>query len=488
MDSRLVERLLRRFSRTNIRAVLPDGWSDFWTPLVTSLISRFAWEFFPSQIKAIERGMLDSPDTCSLQMPTGSGKTALCETLLYRHAGMTAETVAVLLVPYRSLASELRGSLVARLNAMGISARCAYGGTVPTGAEVQDLAEVRVMVATPEALSGILSAEPTFLRRLSLVICDEGHLLDSVGRGVSLELLLARMRAREGGAPRFVFVSAIVPNIEEINAWLGGKAESVMHSDYRPAIAEFAVLRPTGSGVAQAVALEMHPHEDERTRFNIPDFLRPEDLRWLNTATNRLNTYKLSTVKARAVAAARKALPMGAVAVFAANKRGDQGAIGVARELIAQMERGLNLPEPPSFADGAKAARVMDYLEQEYGLNWVGTRALQAGAVLHHGDIPQEAREVVEALLRSGDILFAICTSTLAEGVNLPIRTLVLYSDVQRRRPSGPPENLRARDIKNLVGRAGRAGATTKGLVDLRESGPMACSGTGREAGAGRNG
>ena len=155
---------------------------------------------------------------------------------------------------------------------------------------------------------------------------------------------------------------------------------------------------------------------------------------------------------------------MGAVAVFAANKRGDQGAIGVARELIAQMERGLNLPEPPSFADGAKAARVMDYLEQEYGLNWVGTRALQAGAVLHHGDIPQEAREVVEALLRSGDILFAICTSTLAEGVNLPIRTLVLYS-VQRRRPSGPPENLRARDIKNLVGRAGRAGATTKGLV-----------------------
>ena len=335
---------------------------------------------------------------------------------------------------------------------------------MPTGAEVQDLDEVRVMVATPEALSGILSAEPMFFRRISLVICDEGHLLDSVGRGVSLELLLARMRAREGGAPRFVFVSAIVPNIEEINAWLGGRPESVVRSDYRPAMAEFAVLRTTGSGVAQTVSLEMHPHEDERTRFNIPNFLRREDCRWLNTATNRLNTYNLSTVKARAVAAARKALPMGTVAVFAANKRGDQGAIGVARELIAQMKRSLNLPEPPSFANGAKVAPVMEYLEQEYGLNWVGTRALQAGAVLHHGDIPQETREVLEALLRSGDIRFAICTSTLAEGVNLPIRTLVLYS-VQRRKPSGPPENLRSRDIKNLVGRAGRAGATTKGLV-----------------------
>ena len=463
IPARLLESLLRRFLRTNLRAVLPGGASDFWTPLVTSFMSRFVWEFFPSQIAAIERGLLDSPDTFSLQMPTGSRKTALCETLLYRHAG-TTDTVAVLLVPYRSLASELRGTLVEGLNAMGISARCAYGGTVPTGAEVQDLAELRVMVATPEALSGLLSAEPTFFRRISLVICDEGHLLDGGGRGVSLELLLARMRARASGPPRFVFVSAIVPNIEEINAWLGGSAESVVNSEYRPAIAEFAVLRPTGRGVAQSVALEMHPHEEERMRFTIPHFLRRADFTWLNTTTKRQNTYTWSTVKAQAVAAARKALPMGTVAVFAANKRGAQGAIGVARELIAQMERGLALPEPSSFANGAQVARVMEYLEQEYGLNWVGTRALQAGAVLHHGDIPQETREVLETLLRGRDIRFAICTSTLAEGVNLPIRTLVLYS-VQRRKPSGPPENLRLRDIKNLVGRAGRAGATTKGLV-----------------------
>ena len=58
----------------------------------------------------------------------------------------------------------------------------------------------------------------------------------------------------------------------------------------------------------------------------------------------------------------------------------------------------------------------------------------------------------------------AICTSTLAEGVNLPICTLVLYS-VQRRIGPRGYEDLLARDIKNLAGRAGRPGATTKGLV-----------------------
>lgn len=464
IPARLLDQLINRFLTTNVRAVLPNGADEFWTPLVSSLIDRFSWEFFPSQIEAIERGLLQRSETFSLQMPTGAGKTALCETLLYWHARTTHGMVAVLLVPYRSLASELRESLVKRLNAMNISARCAYGGTVPTGDEVQELDDVRVMVATPEALSGVLSADPAFFRRITLVICDEGHLLDSTGRGVMLELLLARMRAREGGAPRLVFVSAIVPNIEEINAWLGGAADSVVRSEYRPALAEFAVLRESGKGSAYGIALEMHPHEQPASRFSIAKFLSRDDFQWLNPATRRQNTYQFSTVKTQAIAAARKALTMGAAAVFAANKRGNQGAVGLAEELLEQAACGLALPEPASYVDGQRALPVMQYLETEYGRDWIGTRALHVGAVLHHGDIPQETREVVEGLLRQGHVRLAICTSTLAEGVNLPIRTLVLYS-VQRRGKEGRAENPLARDIKNLVGRAGRAGATTKGLV-----------------------
>ena len=464
VPARLAETLLGRFSRTNVRAVLPDGWNAFWTPLVQSLVKRFAWEFFPSQIDAIERGLLVSQNTFSLQMPTGSGKTALCETLLYFHAKTTTQDVAVLLVPYRSLASELRHSLVRRLNGMEIPARCAYGGTVPTGAEVQNLEEVRVMVATPEALSAVLSVEPQFFRRISLVICDEGHLLDAGARGISLELLLARMRARDIGAPRFVFVSAIVPNIEEITSWLGGRSGSVVRSDYRPAIAEFAVLRPLGKGITQSIALAMHPHEVVEKRFTIPAFLSRADFGWRSRQTNRINTYSFASVKARAIAAARKALPLGPVAVFAANKRGKQGAVGLTEELIAQLRFPLRLPDPAEFTNGTSVADASDYLEREYGVDWIGVQALQVGAVLHHGDVPQETREVLEVLLRDGTVHLVICTTTLAEGVNLPIRTLVLYS-VQRLGPSGSRKNLLTRDIKNLVGRAGRAGSVTKALV-----------------------
>src|SRR5690606_16251331 len=200
-------------------------------------------------------------------------KTTLCETLLYWHLGAHPNDVAVLLVPFRSLASELKGTLVTRLNAMGLPARCAYGGTVPSGDEVHDLDQIRAMVATPESLSGILSAEPTFAQRISLVICDEGHLLDSDARGIGLELLLARMKSRAGPAPRFVFVSAIVPNIEEINAWLGGTDQTVIRSTYRPAVAEFAVLQRRGAGATMSINLAMHPHEAPERRVTLDGFL-----------------------------------------------------------------------------------------------------------------------------------------------------------------------------------------------------------------------
>lgn len=461
----LLSQLMARFEVSNVRAVLPDGVNEFWTPLVNSFIDRkpSSWEFFPSQIQAIEKGLLGNAESYSLQKPTGAGKTTLCETLLYWHLKRNPTHVAIMIVPYRSLASELRHSLVRQLNSLGIAARCAYGGTIPSGDEVHGLDHINALVATPESLAGILSADPAFAQRISLVICDEGHLLDSSGRGIGLELLLARMKARQINPIRFVFMSAIVPNIEEVNAWLGGGEDTVIRSNYRPAIAEFSVLRSVGSGVGKSVRLDMHPHAEQR-QYSIHGFLDRNTFQYVNSQTGRTKTYGFSSTKTLAVAAARKVLSMGTTAVFAANKRGDQGAIGLAEELIKQLDCPLPLPKPIDHADVEALRKRVDYLESEFGADWIGTRSLSNGAVLHHGDIPQETREVLEELLRDRRVQLVICTSTLAEGVNLPIRSLVLYS-VQRRVGSGRPENMLARDIKNLVGRAGRAGANTKGLV-----------------------
>ncbi|MFA6213251.1 MAG: DEAD/DEAH box helicase [Candidatus Obscuribacterales bacterium] len=462
---KLLVKLIEGFRLSNLRTVLPLGHLDFWNPLVKLFIERenSTWEFFPSQIEAIGRGLLSSKESFSLQMPTGAGKTTLCETLLYWHLKSYSDEVAILVVPYRSLASELRGGLVQDMNKLGLPARCVYGGTIPTSDENRDLDNLRALIATPESLTGLLGAEPAFVQRIGLVICDEGHLLDSHGRGVGLELLLARLKARREKPTRFVFMSAIVPNIEEINEWLGGSESTVVRSDYRPALAEFAVLRAIGSGANTLVALDMHPHEPQERQFTIDNFLTRNDFTYLNRATNRINVQNFTSAKAQVIACALKALPLGVTAIFATNKNGPQGVFGIADSLIQQLENDLPLPKPITFAKQENLQLVIAYFVDEYGSEWNGTKCLQHGIVLHHGDIPQEAREVIERLIRKRQIGLIICTGTLAEGVNLPIRTLLLYS--VRRHDSGLAQNMLSRDIKNLVGRAGRAGASTKGLV-----------------------
>ena len=103
--------LMRRFTTVNLRAVLPARPNGFWNPLIDSLITRIpsTWEFFPSQIQAIRGRLLEDGPSFTLQMATGSGKTTLCETLLFDHSQRHTLEAAILLVPYRSLASGTEG-------------------------------------------------------------------------------------------------------------------------------------------------------------------------------------------------------------------------------------------------------------------------------------------------------------------------------------------------------------------------------------------
>ena len=391
---RLYAALLHRFQQTNLRAVLPDGASPRWSPLVGSFLDRAqpVWDFFPSQIEAIDAGLLTSQDSYSLQMPTGAGKTALTETLIFDHLTSFPGNKAVLLVPYRALARELRGSVGRHLNAMGLQCRTVYGGTVPSAEESEDIDGVRVIIATPEALTGLLGAHPELLPTVSLVVCDEGHLLDSGARGVGLELLLARLKARTP-RPRIVFVSAIVPNVEEINTWLGGSESTVVRSDYRPALAEYAVLRPRGKGRGRTVDLELHEPSTSVPAHTLPEFLNLTDFQYTNQATLRRNTYDYGSTKTQAIAAARKALALGPVAVFATEKGGNRGVVGLANELIRQIDSGLALPSPlQHIGDNERVRESLDYVALEYGHDWIGTKTLQAGAIVHHGDLPQVNR------------------------------------------------------------------------------------------------
>jgi replicative superfamily II helicase len=215
---------------------------EFWRPYVLHCINKKnpILTFFPSQRDALKNGVL-SEKTISLQMPTSSGKTFLAEVIIYNSIKIDKTNKILYLTPFRSLAAELKKSLAKELRSLGITTKTIYGGNLPSIDDRQAIDESSVLISTPEKFMAMESIIPALDMQYSTIICDEGHLLDDGNRGLQYELLLARMRSYQQNK-RFIFISAIVPNMEMVNRWLGGTNETIIKSNYRPTQLDYAFL------------------------------------------------------------------------------------------------------------------------------------------------------------------------------------------------------------------------------------------------------
>lgn len=420
------------------------------------------WNFFPSQKKALEKGILKNKNkSFSLQMPTSAGKTAICELIIYDHYLKNTDKKILFLAPFRALASELKNGFSKRLASLGIKSKSIYGGNIPTQSEKEAIQNVDLLIATPEKFIAIESVLPDFTNRFSLIICDEGHLIDDESRGLSYELLLSKFRANstEDNPKKFIFLSAIIPNIEKINEWLGGDQETIVRSDYRPTQLDYALLKNMPN---RNFMLDINPQMERPYNYQLYKFLTRNDFQYLNPETKRTNTYKHTSIKSKSVASALKSLIIGTVALFTPAKKGDGGVQGLAEETIKQIET-LNLPKPINYANPEKITKLAEHFERVFGNDYLLCRLVNYGVLFHHGDLPQDIREIIEECIRNSELRLIICNNTLAEGVNLPIKTIVINST--KRYKNDRWENIKIRDLKNLIGRAGRAGQETKGLV-----------------------
>jgi len=462
----LTETILKRFSTNNLWTdLLRYNTRDHWAAYIDRTIKKPLpiWDFFPSQKNALEKGILNEFRSISLQTPTSSGKTAICELIIYNEVRNNADSKILYLAPFRALAAELKQSFGRNLARLGITSKTIYGGNIPSVAEKELIQNVSLLISTPEKFMAIESVVPDFLRQFTIIICDEGHLLNDRNRGLSYELLLSRLKSQTEVARKFIFISAIIPNIERINTWLGGSENTVVRSSYRATEIEYGFLKPY-EGSTTNFLLDVNPFKRVPQNYKLNRFLTDRD--FIYTVNGRDRTYRFTTVKVKSVAIALKSLNSGSVALFTPSKGGVTGVAALSEELIKQVTTGLRLPTPVNFVPNPQIiGKLSEYFRIILGPNYILTRLIQFGALLHHGDLPQYVREVIEDALRKEDVKLIICTNTLAEGVNLPIRTIVINSARRFNEVSGRQEPINLRDLKNLVGRAGRAGKETKGLV-----------------------
>ncbi|MFT6842677.1 MAG: helicase [Psychroserpens sp.] len=431
---------------------------EYWKPFVQYCLKRPVpvWSFFPSQKRALAAGVL-SEQTVSLQMPTSAGKTAISELVIYNAWKINSEHKTLYLAPFRSLAAELNQSMGKHLRSLGIKTKSIYGGHLPNTDEQEAIESVNLLVSTPEKMLAVEDALPKILDTFDTIICDEGHLLDDKQRGLSYELLLSRLKSHKKPSRRFVFISAIIPNISTINSWLGGTDETVIDSDYRPTQLEYGFLEKGSRGNFNLIVnpLSAYPIRYDLYRYLVADSLKFE-------SDGRLKS--TSSLKSISAAVALRALPSGAVALFTTEKRGHRGVEDLGEEIIRQTNEHVQVNYPIDYVEVEYIEQLQTYFSEVFGTNYLLTRLVEKGALFHHGDLPQDVREVIEDALREGKVRIVICNTTLAEGVNLPIRTMVLHS-TQRMGPNKRPVSMTVRSLKNLVGRAGRAGKETKGLI-----------------------
>ena len=117
------------------------------------------------------------------------------------------------------------------------------------------------------------------------------------------------------------------------------------------------------------------------------------------------------------------------------------------------------MTRPSEFCDATELTNLGNLYAAHFGDEESATRAARLGVFSHHGNTPQGIRLSVEVAMKENLARFVICTSTLAQGVNLPLRYLIVSGTMQG------TDRIKGRDFHNLIGRAGRAGMHTEGTI-----------------------
>lgn len=392
-----------------------------------------------------------------VQMPTSSGKSRATE-LVIRSAFLSARTrLALVVAPFRALCQEIAGDLSKAFMDDG------YEVNQPSDALQADFAahvfgilpesKPRVVVLTPEKLLYMLRQDPDIVQEAGLVVYDEGHQFDTGIRGVTYELLLTSIKRLLPVGAQSVLISAVIQNAGAIASWLLGDAAQVVSDQSLQSrrLVAFASFPARGDG--QLGFNLASPGEQE---FFVPSVIvREKQPRRPRERVDRF--FPTEESGPTALYLALRLVGNGGVAIYAGRKL---SAAKIVRDAVNEVfGRGVSL-DPPSASSNPEELRRFSHLYREnFGDESYLTKAAALGIFAHHGNTPQGIRLAVEHAMRQHLIRLIVCTSTLAQGVNLPIRYLLVTSSMQGR------ESIKARDFHNLMGRAGRAGMYGEGTV-----------------------
>ncbi len=417
---------------------------------------RFPMELWPAQRRIAEAGLFRGSSGV-VQMPTSAGKTRATE-LIIRSVFLSGRSnLAVIVAPFRSLCHDIRSDLVSAFAGEDVALDEASDSFLLDVDIEGMLAQRSVLIVTPEKMLYMLRRAPELAARIGLVIYDEGHQFEGFARGPTYELLLSSLRMTLAQEAQVVLISAVIGNAPVIAEWLVGDATAVISGEG---------MLPTTKSIAFASweyergqLQYVSPDDPEEQEFFVPRIVTQSNLSLKpRERAERIFPERGGTNESAEVGLylGLHMVERGSVALF----RGTPGNVTTLCRRVADIfDRMVALPRPIDFSNAAEISRLTNLAKLNLGSDQDETKASALGILAHHGNTPQGLRLSVEHAMKEGHAKFVICTSTLAQGVNFPIRYLIVTTTQQGK------EKIKVRDFHNLMGRAGRAGMHTEGSV-----------------------
>jgi hypothetical protein len=200
-------------------------------------------ELFVTQRNSLPTVLNSKKEGCIVSIPTSSGKTRIGEIAILDCISNNPDAKVLFVAPFRSLAYEIENSLDEIFNNLDIQVSQLYGGSLFSKLDEKIIDESSVIVATPEKAKALLRSNAEILASIKLVIVDEGHLFGADKRLIVNEMFYEELKFHvKGNDGKFLLLSAVLPNPEELSEWLTNSPDNVHKENWRPSDERIGIL------------------------------------------------------------------------------------------------------------------------------------------------------------------------------------------------------------------------------------------------------
>jgi ATP-dependent RNA helicase HelY len=411
-------------------------------PELAEFRAEYPFELDDFQLEGIES--LLAGHSVLVCAPTGAGKTVVGEFAVHRAVRTGGKCFYT--TPIKALSNQKYRDLVGRYGADRV-------GLLTGDVSINPFAPVVVM--TTEVLRNMLYVGSDALRGLSFVVLDEVHYLGDQFRGAVWEEVIIHLPE----SVQIAALSATVSNAEEFGEWLAtvrGRTEVIVHEQ-----------RPVPLWQHMLVGNQLFDLFDDAAQT----VLDPQLLRHVSDRLRRMDPGSRGRLRGpRPVRGWRPPSYPDVIArldreallpaiVFIFSRAGCDAAV----RSCVQSGMWLTGEDERSEIEAIAEARTAGLASEDLAVlgYWDWLDGLRRGLAAHHAGLVPAFKETVEELFSAGLVKAVFATETLALGINMPARSVVL--DRLRKFNGDTHVDLTPGEYTQLTGRAGRRGIDLEG-------------------------